>query len=350
MNMASKIDDARSILIQLRKISTLDDLRAAANDARHAVLAGHISCGDASADLYGMAEAAGLVAEYNDEIITSLIAEGFAQAELELDSENDELDSVAEAKTPTVPPRCALVSRCAADIEPEKIEWLWAGRIARGKHTCVAGEPGAGKSQLTIAVTAAVTTNGEWPCGEGRAPCGNVIFLSAEDGAADTIVPRLMAAGADRSRVHVVSAVDNPDGSRRGLNLQQDIALLEKKIAEVGDVVLVVIDPVSSYLGKADSHKNSEVRGVLEPLSELAERTRVAILTVTHFSKAGATNTTKALHRFIGSIAFVGAPRVAFAVIEDAEHNGRYLVLHAKNNLAPAPQGLRLPAGAMPHR
>ena len=64
----------------------------------------------------------------------------------------------------------ALVSRCAAEIAPEKIEWLWSGRIARGKHTCIAGEPGTGKSQLSIAIIAAVTTAGEWPCGEGNAP------------------------------------------------------------------------------------------------------------------------------------------------------------------------------------
>jgi putative DNA primase/helicase len=234
----------------------------------------------------------------------------------------------------------ALLSRCAANIAPEKIQWLWVGRIARGKHTCIAGEPGTGKSQLSIAVIAAITTGGDWPCNEGRAPIGNVIILSGEDGAADTIIPRLLAAGADLSRVHVVSAVRNAYGSRRSLNLQHDLDLLEKKIAEIGNVVLVVVDPVSSYLGKTDSHKNSEVRGVLEPLSEMAERRRVAILSVTHFSKAGANNTNKALHRFIGSIAFAGAPRVAFAVIEDAEHDGRRLFLHAKNNIARPPQGL----------
>src|SRR6185436_6637450 len=100
-------------------------------------------------------------------------------------------------------------------------------------------------------------------------------------------------ADADLNRVHVVSAVRNNDGSRRALNLQHDLDLLERKIADIGDVALVVVDPVSSYLGKTDSHKNSEVRGVLEPLSEMAERTRVAILTVTHFSKSSA-NTKKA--------------------------------------------------------
>jgi putative DNA primase/helicase len=123
----------------------------------------------------------------------------------------------------------ALVSRCAADIAPEKIEWLWPGRLARGKHTCIAGEPGTGKSQLSVAIIAAITTGGDWPCGEGRAPIGNVIILSAEDGAADTIIPRLLAAGADRRRVHLVSAVRNDDSSRRALNLQHDLDLLERK-------------------------------------------------------------------------------------------------------------------------
>ena len=86
-------------------------------------------------------------------------------------------------------------------------------------------------------------------------------------------------------------------------------------------MTLIVIDPVSSNLGKTDSHKNAEVRGVLEPIGEMAERLRVAILSVTHFSKSGAGATTKALHRFIGSIAFVGAARIALAVIEDAEND-----------------------------
>jgi putative DNA primase/helicase len=138
-----------------------------------------------------------------------------------------------------------------------------------------------------------------------------------------------------------VSAVRPEDGKgRRAFNLQADLALLERKIAEIGDVVLVIIDPISSYMGKADSHKNAEVRGALEPLNEMAERLKVAILSITHFSKTGAGNNSKALHRFIGSIAFVGAPRAAFAVIEDADNEGRILLLHAKNNMAPKPQGL----------
>jgi hypothetical protein len=98
----------------------------------------------------------------------------------------------------------SLFVRRASEIEPQSIQWLWPFRIAIGKQTLIAGEPGLGKSQLTIALAAAVSTGGHWPCDEGRASLGSVIILSAEDDAADTIVPRLSAAGADLDRVLIV--------------------------------------------------------------------------------------------------------------------------------------------------
>src|SRR6185437_12634574 len=117
-------------------------------------------------------------------------------------------------------------------IEPERVEWLWPGRIAIGKHTCIAGEPGTGKSQLATAIEATITIAGEWPCGEGKAPQGSVIILSAEDGEADTIVPRLYAANADLGRVHIISAVRTDTDGRRSFNLQADLELLERKIVQ----------------------------------------------------------------------------------------------------------------------
>lgn len=152
-------------------------------------------------------------------------------------------------------------------------------------------------------------------------------------------MPRLTAAGANLDRIHIVSAVSNDKG-RRGFDLKADLYTLEKKIAEIGDVVLIVIDPISSYMGKTNSHKNTEVRGVLEPIAEMAERTRLAVCSVTHFSKPNAGKATKALHKFIGSIAFVAAARAAFALLEDPNDKDRRLFLHAKNNLAEPPQGL----------
>src|SRR5262245_1316544 len=154
-----------------------------------------------------------------------------------------------------------------ADVQPEQVQWLWPGRIALGKLTLIAGEPGLGKSFLTLDIAARVTTGEKWPDDPTtfKLP-GSVVLLSAEDDVADTIRPRLDAAGADVNHVHAIQAVefktdeaDKP--TRRTFNLERDLPALESTIAGLTDCQLVVIDPVSAYCGKVDSHNNSETRG-----------------------------------------------------------------------------------------
>jgi RecA-family ATPase len=239
-------------------------------------------------------------------------------------------------------PQSGLITRCAADIEPEPIDWIWEGRIARGKLTVIGGDPEEGKSQINVNIAATISRGDEWPNHEGKAPTGSVLILSAEDGVEDTLVPRLIAAGADRSKIHIIEAVRGEDDKgRRTFNLQTDLQLLEAKINEIGDVLVISIDPASAYMGKGvDSHNDQAVRTVLAPVAEMASRLDVAIISIMHFNKGNSQAGTKVMHRFMASVAFVAAARVAFAAIRDPDDDTRHLFLHAKNNLAPPAPGL----------
>ena len=237
-----------------------------------------------------------------------------------------------------LPEASRLVVNCAANIKPEKIDWLWEQRLPLGKCVLVAGEGGLGKSMMLAWIAATVSRGKEWPCGEGQSRRGSVIILSAEDDAADTIVPRLLAADADVSKVQLLEAVRKEDDKgHRSFNLQLDLPELEKKLAEFSDVLLVIIDPITSYLGKVDSHKNAELRSVLEPLGKMAARQHVTVIANTHLSKAsgGSANS-----RVIGSVAFVNHARAAFIVAADPDDRGKRLFLPSKTNLGKPRQGL----------
>jgi putative DNA primase/helicase len=223
-----------------------------------------------------------------------------------------------------------------ADIHPEPVRWLWPDRIAR-KLVLFTGLPDCGKTTAAIDIVARVTTGREWPDGSGRAPHGSVIFMTAEDGLADTIRPRADAAGADVSRVHCLDAVSDEHGRPGTFDLTQDLALLAEKVREVGDVALVVIDPISAYMGsggKVDTHKAADVRAVLSPLKDFSDKHGVAVLGLTHPPKSIG----KAMDAVVGSQGFVAAARAAWMFVretdDDGNETGRTLMLPVKNNLS----------------
>jgi hypothetical protein len=228
-----------------------------------------------------------------------------------------------------------LITVRASEIKIRAIRWLWANRFALGKVGIIGGMPDMGKGLITANISARVTTGGKWPCGEGQAPIGQVILLTAEDDLDDTVAPRLNAAGADMSRVHIVKMVRTKQGGRRMFSLITDLALLVKKINDIGGVVLIVIDPLSAYLGvgKIDGYRTTDVRGVLAPLAELASEHRVSIIGVMHFNKNA--NVTNAMLRLSDSLAFVATSRHAYVVADEPDsQDKRKLFLKAKNNLS----------------
>jgi putative DNA primase/helicase len=187
----------------------------------------------------------------------------------------------------------------------------------------------------TIDLAARVSTGTPFP-GErgGRREPGAVILANAEDDLADTVKPRLVRAGADCDRIHHLDGVRivTPDGTAvtRTFTLHH-LPTLEKALKQTPGVRLVVVDPISAFLGDTDSHCNAEVRGLLAPLAKLAADYRVAVVVVTHLNKSAGTS---ALYRATGSLGLIAAARTGYVVVADPANDRRRLFLPAKNNLA----------------
>ena len=257
------------------------------------------------------------------------------------------MPDIAEHQPPapsaTAADLAGVVLRRVSEVEAVPIRWLWPGRIARGKITMIAGHPGLGKSQITCALAAVVTKVGRWPVDRTSCELGSVAMLSAEDDVADTIRPRLEAAGADVTKVEMLDGVIDafdPTGApiQRSLNLRTDVAKLDTLFASRPDLALLIVDPVSAYLGGTDSHVNADVRALLAPLSALAAKYGIAIVLVSHLNKGGAN--AEAISRVTGSLAFVAAARGAYIVAKDPENGDRRLFLPAKNNIGKDSGGL----------
>jgi hypothetical protein len=229
------------------------------------------------------------------------------------------------ARAQQAPKFIALQSVCATDEEIEDYDWVWPGRFALKKIGLLTGLPDEGKGVLLSDIIARVTRGAAWPCGEGSAPTGNVILLTAEDDIRDTIIPRLMAADADLKRVHIIKMM-RETGKQRMFSLVTDLPMLQQKVIEVGNVKLIVIDPVAAYLGigKIDSFRATDVRAMIGPLKEFAEELRIFILGVMHFNKK--MDVTNLLLRVSDSLAYTAAARHVYGIVDDPDNDRKLFV------------------------
>jgi putative DNA primase/helicase len=229
-----------------------------------------------------------------------------------------------------VKPRSRAVTTCIEDVVAEEVEWLWPGRIPLSTVSIIGGDPGAGKSTLTGALTTTVSIGGCWPDQQGeKTPAGAVLILTAEENLANAVRPRLDKMGADLSKVHILTTIEHEDGGLSPFSLTRDIPLLEEAIERIGGVRLVIIDPIGSYVGGADSHNDAEVRDAVNPLFKLAEKHKLAVLLVAHLNKGSGTNV---LYRFSGSIAFAALSRMAWFLSKHPHDKFRRLLSYVKGN------------------
>lgn len=227
---------------------------------------------------------------------------------------------------PIVVSKVQLVS--AASVKPQPIKWLWADWLAAGKFHILGGAAGTGKTTIALSIAATLSAGGLWTDGS-QASKGRVVIWSSEDSPEDTLVPRLIQCGADLEFVSIVGDVLEPDG-KRAFDPGSDIPQLRQAISLLGNVDLLIVDPIVSAVTGND-HKNSEVRRGLQPLVDLAQELNCAVLGVTHFSKN--TNGRSPLERITGSLAFGALARVVWVTAKSDDSSDKRLLLKAKSNI-----------------
>ena len=238
-----------------------------------------------------------------------------------------------------------------SQIDPESLLWLWYERIPLGKISLLVGNPGIGKSVLSMYVAAQVSRGAEWSdqpgiregyideqTGEHNGE--GVIILTTEDDLSDTVRVRLEAAGANLSNIYTLNIKKTYKGEESEepiYDLTEHLDLLEQAIEDKGNIRLVILDPITGYMGTLNSNSNTEVRSFLNPLKELAEKYELAILGISHLNK---NSDLEAAYRILGSVGFnAGARSVWMVAVNPADEDSR-LLLPVKGNVGKNPKGL----------
>jgi hypothetical protein len=236
-----------------------------------------------------------------------------------------------------------LVIRSLAGVKPTNVRWLWQSRLAKGKITLFQGDPGLGKSQITIYIASVISKGTEFT-DDNHCEQGQVLFITAEDDAADTLKPRLMAQNANMDNIFELQWIKTMSGRTVLFNFEKYMDQLKKVTRTLKNLKLIVVDPISAFLGKVDGNASGEVRGLLNELKNLAEELDVAVILITHNNKNSGQ---KAISRSSGSHAFGAAARMVYAFglrpLRDGEiqpNKPEFAMAPIKNNLTKDPDSL----------
>lgn len=273
------------------------------------------------------------------EVFVARVPEGKDVNDLYLDGWNasDFAELIENSKDANAIPEPEPVGVLLSDVEPETVDWLWPGRIPLGKLTVLDGDPGLGKSTLTLDIAARLSLGHAMPdVGSPGIGVAGTVILTAEDGLGDTIRPRLDVAGADCTKILALQKVKDKDEDRTPV-IPDDVGYIKTAIEQV-DAKLLIIDPIMAFLsGETHSHQDQSIRRALHQLTDLAEETGVAVVVVRHLNKGGGG---KAVYRGGGSIGIIGAARSGLLVGVDPDNESRRVLAPIKSNLGIAPKSL----------
>lgn len=227
------------------------------------------------------------------------------------------------------------------EVKPKPIEWFWYNRIPADKLSLIVGDPGAGKSILSIWMASIISRGKDWPDVKSSniSNIGSVIIASAEDGLADTIRVRADAMGSDVSKIKILKNIIPYSNQGEIFDIRKHLQILEQEIKKIEDIKLLIIDPITAYLGDLQENRNNQVRVALTPLSDLADKYKITVIGITHLNKDQAK---KAIYRAMGSIAFIATARSVWLVQldEDDPEEKRRFFSPLKANLCMNPKTL----------
>jgi putative DNA primase/helicase len=236
----------------------------------------------------------------------------------------------------------SLIGLRASNVKAENIEWLWEHRIPLSKHTIFAGRPGGGKSMVALDIAARVSVGGDWPDGtKNTLGPRNVLYFATEDGIADTLKPRLMAVGADCERVFFpqdVTKIVSATGKKQQvlINLKQHLALLQASLQQTKGVGLVVLDPLTSFIG-VNINKDEEVRPLMDKLAKILDSTDATFISIVHHNKR---SDVSALEKILGSSSIVGSARAIWDFSRDPDDRDVRHMSLVKLNIDEEPGGM----------
>ena len=216
-------------------------------------------------------------------------------------------------------------------VDPKPIDWIWNGWLAAGKFHVFGGQAGTGKTTIAAAIAGALSSGGTFPDGT-HGPTGATLIWSGEDDFQDSLLPRFIANGGARDKLHYVKGYRDETGELHGFDPATDLDELIKATRSIPDLKLIIVDPIVSAVS-GDSHKNAEVRRSLQPLVRLADETKVALLGITHYSKG--TSGRSPLERITGSLAFGALPRLVWGTAKSNDPEEPRRLVRAKSNIGP---------------
>jgi hypothetical protein len=215
-----------------------------------------------------------------------------------------------------------LITRRASDIKPQVVKWLWPNHIQSGAVNLIAGPEGRGKSLVSVDIAARTSTGAAWPDGS---PCerGRVLYCSAEENIEAVVVPRLMAAGADLTRIEIVDGLGSSSDEKKvigDIDLKKCLPAVYNKLKDIGDgepFRLCIWDTFQSVCLTADHKSNTEQKAIVQPLQAIADELGVAMICIEHHNRGG-------LGRGNPDAAILGGgltrtARVIWHVVEDPE-------------------------------